>query len=255
MCAGFHQHLIAISSGGFRAQDAREAGVSAAQMRALGCSAAALRAAGFSTEGMMIAGYSAKELVAAGCGYIYICFRLHVSSICLVTLLSVRSMRAASFTAAQLLEAGCTLNALRGGGYSLQQLRLCGFSASDLVRECDSSTVELRAAGYSAADCIASGITVSDMSCYTTLSGRVVRCGALSPVRRNQAIQYAVQGGLLHAARAAACACQRRTSAACRLHGARAAGCRVSAASLACRCLFAQSPSCTRSRLTSELQL
>jgi hypothetical protein len=89
-------------------------------------------------------------------------------------------MRAASFTAVQLLDAGCTLHALRGGGYSLQQLRLCGFSASDLVRECNSSTVELRAAGYSAADCMASGITVSDMSCYTTLSGRVVRCGAPS---------------------------------------------------------------------------
>ena len=97
-----------------------------------------------------------------------------------MTLFSVRSMRAASFTAVQLLDAGCTLHALRGGGYSLQQLRLCGFSALDLVRECSSSTVELRAAGYSAADCIASGITVSDMSCYTTLSGRVVRCGAPS---------------------------------------------------------------------------
>ena len=69
MCAGFHEHLIAISCGGFRAQDVREAGVTAAQMRALGCSATALRAAGFSTEGMMIAGYNAKELLAAGCRY------------------------------------------------------------------------------------------------------------------------------------------------------------------------------------------
>jgi hypothetical protein len=69
MCAGFHQHLIEISCGGFRAQDVREAGVNAAQMRALGCSASVLLAAGFSTEGMMIAGYSAKELVAAGCRY------------------------------------------------------------------------------------------------------------------------------------------------------------------------------------------
>ena len=69
VCAGFHEHLIAISCGGFRAQDVREAGVTAAQMRALGCSATALRAAGFSTEGMMIAGYNAKELLAAGCRY------------------------------------------------------------------------------------------------------------------------------------------------------------------------------------------
>ena len=69
MCAGFHQHLIAISYGGLRAQDVKEAGVTAAQMRALGCSATALRAAGFSAEGMMIAGYNAKELLAAGCRY------------------------------------------------------------------------------------------------------------------------------------------------------------------------------------------
>jgi intracellular multiplication protein IcmE len=83
-------------------------------------------------------------------------------------------MRSASFTASQLRDAGCDIRALRNGGYSVKQLRGCGCKAGELMRECFVSTMELRAAGYSAEECIASGVTVSTMSQF---SGRNVRHG------------------------------------------------------------------------------
>jgi hypothetical protein len=67
--SGFHPQIIAISCGGRRAQDARDAGATASHMRSLGCSAVALLGAGYSVAGMIVAGYSPKELLAAGCRY------------------------------------------------------------------------------------------------------------------------------------------------------------------------------------------
>jgi hypothetical protein len=92
-----------------------------------------------------------------------------------LTFFSVRSMRAASFTTVQLRDAGCDLRALRNGGCSFEQLRLCGFSAGDIMRQCGASIVELRIAGFSASECISCGITVHEMSSITTLSGRLIR--------------------------------------------------------------------------------
>jgi intracellular multiplication protein IcmE len=84
-------------------------------------------------------------------------------------------MRAASFTAAQLREAGCDLLSLRDGGCSFEQLRLCGFSAGEIMRQCGASIGELRVAGYSACECLACGIPVDELSSITTLSGRLIR--------------------------------------------------------------------------------
>jgi ribosomal protein L13E len=88
---------------------------------------------------------------------------------------SVRSLRSASCSAQQLRDAGCDAKALMDGGFSLQQLRGCGCTARQLMRQCGIGVTELRAAGYSAADCIAGGVSVRELSQFSTLSGSFVR--------------------------------------------------------------------------------
>jgi hypothetical protein len=134
-------------------------------------------------------------------------------------------MRSACFTAAQLREAGCSLTALKSGGYSLEQLRLCGGKAGDIIRECGASAAQLRAAGYSAEDCIACGVSVSDLSHATTLAGHFTRCLLMmsSSYRLQSACVIRAQGRLLHPARAASGAHQRIAGAGGRVHCERAA--------------------------------
>jgi intracellular multiplication protein IcmE len=126
-----------------------------------------LLAAGYSVEGLIVAGCSARELLAAGC--------------------SVRRLRGASVTALQLRDAGCDVRALEAGGFPLEQLRGCGFSAAQLLQECGSSIVDVRTAGYTAAECIACGIPASKMSSVTTLAGRVFRTGCYTLQQLHQA--------------------------------------------------------------------
>ena len=113
----------------------------------------------------------------------------------------------------------------------MEQLRGCGFSALQLMQECSCSIVDVRAAGYTAAECMACGIAVKDMSSVTTLAGRVVRGGCYTLQQLHCAgasAQQAVEAGFtvleLQAAGRVRASCNASTSgciAACCVAGMR----------------------------------
>ncbi len=138
-----------LKAAGFSGDELKVAGFSAAELKAVSFSAAALKDAGFTDDELKAAGVSAQEIA-----------QLNAKAACSID--NLKKARAQGWSAADLVNKGCSLAALKAAGFTAAELRAAGFSAADL-KAAGFSAAELKAAGFSAADLKNAGFSAADL--------------------------------------------------------------------------------------------
>jgi len=136
----------------------RDAGITAEELRERGFTAASLLQAGYSFEEVRHAGYPASEL-------------LHY---CRLRAFWARdfyysSLRLSGFSAAEILECGCTADELEQIGYTFEEIMKVGLDASAL-RKAGFTALCLHSAGFSYADLELAGYSAYELPNYDCFS-------------------------------------------------------------------------------------